>query len=626
MYQAVCLIVLVLFLIPVDAVQASETEVFERPPVEEPRVEPPHWWVGMNNTTLEIMIHDTRIGDAQVRIAHPGVFVKKVHRVPNPNYLFIELEISKAATPGTFPIRLDNNNDSKTYFYELKTRRNTPDRIQGLDNSDLIYLIMPDRFANGDPSNDSFEDLKEQGINRSEMYDRHGGDLQGIIDHLDYIEDLGATALWLNPVIENDMPKTSYHGYAMTDLYEVDKRFGGNAKYQELIEKLHRRDMKIVMDVILNHWGLEHWMVKDLPSPDFINQWDEYTKSTFRAPTVMDPYASNYDRNLFNDGWFDQTMPDLNQRNPRVARYMIQNNIWWIEQAGIDAYRIDTYAYPDQAFMSEWAKAILDEFPNFTMYGETWVHGPGVQAQFTEGNFLRGEYNSHLQSVTDFQLNYAFHDALTHKQGWTEGVSKIYFALAQDFLYKDPYRNVIFLDNHDKTRFLSAVDEDVNRLKCGLGMLMTLRGIPQVYYGTEILLKGEANPDGLVRQDFPGGWDGDAMDKFNAEGRTFEENDLFTYFQTLAIYRKENPVLQTGRLMQFVPENGIYVYFRYNEDKTVMVIVNCHEEAATVMTNRYKERMSNFTSGLDVINNRVLDQLEKVYMPGYSIKILELQP
>ncbi len=381
----------------------------------------------------------------------------------------------------------------------------------------------------------------------------------------------------------------------------------------------------MIMDIIHNHVGDKHFFIEDIPSEDWLNQWDEFTRTTYRAPTLMDPHTSEYDKKLMSDGWFDHHMPDLNQRNPHLATYLIQNNIWWIEYAGLDGYRIDTYAYPDQAFMADWGKAVMDEYPHFHMFAETWVHGSAVQAHFTEDNNLTEGYNSHMPAVTDFQLYYAINEALDRGQGWTEGIARVYFTLAKDFLYKDASRNVVFLDNHDLSRFYSMIKENDDKFKSGIAFLLTTRGIPMLYYGTEIKMKNYSDPDGKVREDFPGGWKEDKTNKFQASGRTDAENEIHDFVTTLANYRKKNKVLQTGELTQFVPVDGVYVYFRHNARKKVMVIMNTHEKEADVSLARFKEFLEGHSKAMNIIDGTNVSLGESLKVKGFTTQVLELK-
>lgn len=590
------------------------------------RIDPPNWWVSMKSKEVQLLVYGEGIGNAAFSMKpYQGVSLKSTEKVSNPNYLFLNLEIGEEATPGELKFTFKLKGKNVKYAYSLLARKNQEGRIQGLDGSDLLYLIMPDRFANGNPENDLWDEAQEKALSRDSLKYRHGGDLKGIIDHLPYIDDLGVTALWINPVFENNEPKESYHGYAITDHYNTDPRLGTLDEYQQLVDDCHARGMKLVKDVVYNHVGDQHYLFKDLPDPSWVNQHDEFTRTTYRAPTLLDPHASQADKDLMAKGWFDHHMPDLDQTNPMLANYLIQNTIWWVEKFGIDAYRIDTYAYPDQRFMSDLVKAVRDEYPQFFLFGETWVHGLPVQAYFTEKSPLNKDFDSHLHGVTDFQLYHALCKGLNEDFGWTSGMNRLYYALAKDGMYHDPAANVTFLDNHDLSRFYSVLNEDMDKLKMALSFLMTTRGIPQLYYGTEILLKNNTWPnDGMVRQDFPGGWAGDKTDKFSAEGRTTEEEAIFQHVRTLARWRKTNSAVQTGALMQFVPEKGVYTYFRYDAQGTVMVIMNQNAEAKAVKTDRFAERMDGFSSGTDVLSGKAVSDLSSLTVEGKSALVLEL--
>ncbi len=588
------------------------------------RVEPMFWFTGMKQPKLQLLVHGDDIALTTIKISYPGVKLVKVNTVENPNYLFLDLEISSTAKPGKFPIQFNHNGKKINYIYELKARDKSINRHQGITNADFIYLIMPDRFSNGDKDNDVIEGMQETALNRDSMYYRHGGDIKGIINHLDYLKDLGVTTLWLNPVLENDQPKTSYHGYANTENYKIDRRFGSNEEYKKLVDESHKRGMKVIKDLVHNHVGTEHFTIKDMPMKNWVNQWPTFTKTTYREQVYMDPYVAKADKTLMVNGWFDKHMPDMNETNPYVKNYITQSHIWWVEYAGLDGFRLDTYAYNDLGYMAEWAKAITKEYPKLTYFGETWVHGVPNQAYFTKGNKINQGFDTKLQGVTDFQALWGINEALNGKFGWMDGVVKLYNTFANDFVYEDPTRNVVFLDNHDLSRFYSVVNEDFNKYKSGLAWLLTTRGIPQLYYGTEILMKNFASPDGLVRDDFPGGWENDKKNKFTAEGRTNKENEAFNYLKTIANYRKNNAVLQTGKMMQFVPEEGIYIYFRYNSTKTVMIVMNSNDAEKTVPTDRYKERILTAKSGLDIVSNQLID-LKNIKVPARTTLILELK-
>lgn len=589
------------------------------------RIEPLNWWVGMENPTLQLVIYGPEIGKTDVQIEDKGIELVKINRVENPNYLFLDVKVAASAKPGWSTLTFSQGKKKLTYRYELK-QRDQKVKAQGVNSADLIYLIMPDRFANGNKANDQVKGMLDMSLNRDSMYLRHGGDLEGIIGKLDYLQDLGVTSLWLTPVLTNDMPQASYHGYANTETYHIDPRFGSNDTYVQLGEQLHKRQMKLIFDVVPNHIGSYHWTVKDKPMSDWLNEWPSYTQTSYKDQTVFDPYASADDKKKMVKGWFVPTMPDMNEQNPYVQNYLTQSHIWWIETAAIDGFRIDTYPYNDLDFMAKWTDRIQQEYPNFTFFGETWVHGVANQAYFLGGKHVGQEVDSKLMGVTDFQLNYAIGDALNQKTEWTAGANKLYSTLASDYQYPTPERNVLFLDNHDKDRFFSVVGENVQKYKSAMAWLMTTRGIPQLYYGAEILMKNFSNPDGLLREDFQGGFAGDKMNKFSPEGRTKPEQDMWSYVQTLANYRKQHAVLQTGKTMQYVPEDGIYVYFRYNEQQTVMVVMNCNDVAKEIKLDRFKERNSNVKSYFDIIQKQEASPADNTLkLEAYETKVLELK-
>lgn len=590
------------------------------------RVEPAFWWTGMNNPKLQLLVHGKNIAARQVTFNYPGVKLQKVNKVENPNYLFLDLEITSAAKPGAFTISFSSAGQKNLQFkYEIKQRNLAANRAQGVTSKDLIYLLMPDRFSNGDKSNDVVKTMRETSLHRDSIYSRHGGDIQGVMNHLDYLKDLGVTAVWMTPEIENDEPHASYHGYAVTDYYKIDPRFGTNELYKAYVEKCHSMGLKVIKDLVHNHIGTESWLIRDMPMKDWVHQWPKYTNSNFHDAAVMDPHASALDKKVMLDGWFDHSMADVNQNNPYVQNYLTQNHIWWIEYAGLDGFRLDTYPYNDAEYMADWARKVKAEFPHFSIYGETLVWSVVNQAYFTQGNTVNRGFDTQLPGITDGQIKDAINEALNKKAGWTDGVGHLYSVLAQDFLYQDASRNVIFLDNHDMSRFLSVVGEDFNKYKAGMAILLTMRGIPQMYYGDEILMKNFSNPDGLVRLDFPGGWAGDKVDKFKASGRTPKENEAFDYVRKLANYRKNTTALQTGKLMQYIPENGIYVYFRYDQQKTVMMIYNSNEKAADLSTNRFAERTNGFTKALNVMTGEQLNNINNLNLPAKSATILELK-
>jgi glycosidase len=588
---------------------------------------PPHWWVEMKHRTVQLLVKSTdrQLQASTVTLHTKGVTLKAVNKLENGNYLALDVEIALDAAPGNVLIELKTGKKKQVVNWPLKQRASSRMYAQGVTASDLIYLIMPDRFSNGDPGNDRIKDYKDQSLNRDSIYYRHGGDLQGVIDHLDYLQDLGVTTVWLTPVLENDMPDRTEHGYAITNHYKVDRRHGGNELYKKLSDELHKRNMKLIQDAVYNHVGLYHIFVQDKPAPDWLHEWPVYTNTTYKDQSLMDPYAAKSDQKRMSDGWFTKFMPDLNQRNPYVANFLIQHALWCVEEFGVDGWRIDTYIYNDLEFMNRCNRALLDEYPNLSLFGETWVHGVANQAFFTRNKFDI-PFKSNLPGVTDFQTNlYGITSAVNEPFGWTTGVNKLYSTLANDFVYDDPAKNVNFLDNHDLSRFFSVVGEDLDKHKLGLAWLLTCRGIPQLYYGTEILMKGFTNPDGWVRLDFPGGWKEDKVNKFTAEGRTEKENEAFTWTKKLANFRKRSSALTTGRFLQYVPEDGVYVYFRYDEKQTVMCIMNTNDQEMMVDLKRFGDQVKNFTSGREITTDRSVVLGDKVRIQKKYLLVMELR-
>ena len=593
------------------------------------RVEPPFWWTGFQNPTLQLMVYGKDIGKSGVSVAgniQTAIELTAVHKVRNPDYIFIDLKIGKGARPGVFTLNFTEN--SKTVAscnYELKPRKPGSALRKGFNNADVIYLIMPDRFANGDTTNDNIAGMKER-VDRSKPDSRHGGDIKGIVDHLDYLKELGITALWITPLVENDQPIYSYHGYSGTDYYKVDPRFGTNDDYLKLGEALHKRGMKLIIDEVFNHCGSEHWWMKDLPSDDWLNQWPEFTRSNYRSGTVSDPYVSTADSNLFSRGWFDKTMPDLNQRNPYLKNYLIQNSIWWVEFAGLDGIRQDTHPYSFRDITSEWCKRMLEEYPNFNIVGECWMNYPATVAYWQKGSRNLDGYNSNLPSVFDFPLHDALIQAFNEKEGWNTGILWLYEIISQDFSYPNPMNIVTFADNHDVNRFLDTQNNDIRKLKMAMAFILTTRGIPEICYGTELLMTtGADKGDGMKRRDVPGGWHGDKRNAFTSSGRTGEENDMYNFMHNLLNYRKSCSALQTGKLKHFIPRDGIYTYFRYDSKNTVMVVMNNNEEQKPHETGRYKEILKTFKSGKDVISGNVITDLSKLTIPGKSVLIIDLK-
>lgn len=587
---------------------------------------PANWWAGMKWNKVQLMLYGDAIGNADnYTINYPGIKVTKVTKAESNNYAFVDITIAPNTKPGIVKILPVNFRSTEYVQFEIKPRRkgNGREFAQGVTNKDFMYLIMPDRFSNGDPSNDRIPGMRDQTLNRDTVFNRHGGDLLGIQNHLDYLSDLGVTTLWLNPVLENDMPERTEHGYAFTNHYVIDKRLGGEKAYQQLIDAAHAKGLKVIQDAVYNHVGLYHFTVQDLPMKSWLHQWDKYTQTNYKDQAVFDPYASNKDKKIMTDGWFTTQMPDLNQDNPFVANYLIQHALWTVEEFGIDGWRIDTYYYNDLAFMNRCNKALYDEYPRITLFGETWVHGVPNQAYAVQNNLNLG-VNSNLQAATDFQTLWAIMDAMNKDFGWTDGVNRLYTTLAQDFLYKDPTRNVIFLDNHDMSRFYSVVNENMDKYLSSITWLLTCRGIPQWYYTSEFATTGTTSPsDGYVRLDFPGGWPGDAANKFTIAGRTQKDQTIYQHLATLANYRKTSSALTTGKFMQYIPENGVYVYFRYDDKQTIMVVMNTAKEEKKISLARFAERTNGFTKYKDIVS-KATGELNDFNLGSYKAVAYEL--
>ena len=592
-------------------------------------VYPSNWWVGMKWNRPQLMLHGNNIASQTITLTpYIGVKLLKVNKVENSNYLFLDLQITANAKPGKLEFKTSSpGGENSTIQFELKQRRpgNGTAFAQGVTSKDFVYLLMPDRFSNGDPTNDRIPGMRDQSLNRDSIFTRHGGDFQGVINHLDYLKDLGVTTVWMTPVIENDMPNRTEHGYAFTNHYRIEPRFGGAGMYKKLSDELHKRGMKLMQDAVYNHVGLYHFTVQDPPMKDWLHQWSNYTQTTYKDQTIFDPHASNADRKQMQDGWFTRQMPDMNQSNPYVSNFLIQHAIWCIEEFGVDGWRIDTYIYCDLNFMNKCNKALVDEYPRITMFGETWVHGVPNQSYFCENNY-NTSFKSNLQATTDFQtLFYGIQPSINENFGWTEGVNKLYTTTSQDFLYKNPMREVIFLDNHDLPRFYSVVGEDTTKYKMGLAWLLTFRGVPQLYYGDEILMTGFTNPDGNVRLDFKGGWPGDAQNKFTKEGRTEKEENIFQYLRRFANFRKNSSAITTGKLMQYVPRDGVYVYFRYDDKQTVMCVMNTNNNSSTFDLSRFSERMQGFTKAYDVATGVEFNLEPKLTIGGKYLLVMELR-
>lgn len=590
---------------------------------------PANWWIGMKYNKIQLMIRGEGVGNhTGFTTTYPGVTISKVNRFANKNYVILDMTIAPTAKPGTIGIRTRKGTEPVNFEFNITNRR--PGRgvefAQGVTSSDLMYLIMPDRFSNGDPMNDKVPGMKDQTLRRDTVFNRHGGDLKGVENKLDYLKDLGVTSIWLNPVWENDMPERTEHGYAFTDHYKVDPRLGGYMGLKRLVDAMHRKGMKYVADAVYNHVGIEHVLFRDMPDSSWFHRWPTFTQTNYKDQTLFDPYAAMIDKKIMSDGWFVKSMPDWDHNNIFVQNFLIQHAIWSVEEFGIDGFRIDTYAYNDLEFMNRCNKALYDEYPKISIFGETWVHGVINQAFFCD-NVFNIKYKSNMQATTDFQtLFYGIQAACNEKFGWTEGVNKLYTTLAQDIVYKNPMRQVIFLDNHDLPRFYSVVNEDTNKYKMAIAWLLTARGIPQMYYGNEILMTGVTSPnDGYVRQDFPGGWEGDAQNKFTEAGRNAKENSLFNFIKTLANFRLKSSAIKTGKFMQYLPVDGVYVYFRYDGKQTVMCLMNTNAEPKTIDLTRFEERMKGYTSALDVAAGQVFQLQKTITLLPVSNLVLELR-
>ncbi len=591
------------------------------------RIEPPNWWVDMESKDLQLMVYGQNIGHYKPAIKYDGVDIQQVIRVENPNYLFIDLNLDATVKAGTFDIVFyQREEEVERHSYSLYSRKDNAPYQKGFDTSDILYLITPDRFANGNAKNDELADMRE-GKDRAFKGGRHGGDIQGIIDNLDYIKDMGFTAIWLNPLLENDMEKYSYHGYSTTDFYKVDPRFGSNEMYQKLAEEADKKGIKLIMDMIVNHCGSFHWWMDDLPMDNWINQWDSYTETNHRKSLLQDPYAATLDKKVFADGWFVPTMPDLNQRNPLMANYLTQNAIWWIEYLGLAGIRMDTYPYPDMDYMTEWTERVMTEYPNFNVVGEEWYLIPSTVSYWQAGKQNRNGYTSALPSLMDFPVQNALVKALTEEESFGTGWIKLYEMLAQDFLYADPYNLVVFPDNHDMSRIFTQLNENYADFKLALTFFLTTRGIPQLYYGTEILM---TNPDtddhGIIRSDFPGGWKGDAIEAASGKGLTDQQKDGQQFLKDLMRWRNDTPTIHDGKLTHFIPKDGVYVYFRYDKSHKYMVILNKNKSDYNLKLDRFSELLSPSENGTDVLSGKKYDfSSGQIQLPVHGALILKVE-
>jgi glycosidase len=595
------------------------------------KVEPAFWWKGMKNPELQILVYGKDIANSEIALSD-GIQIKNIQKVENPNYVFLTVNTDEINIPKfTITSKKDTKNKS-TYTYELKQRLANSANRESFSSKDVMYLIMPDRFSNGDEKNDSNPQLTEK-ANRSLPNGRHGGDLRGIINNLDYIQNMGATAVWLTPVNQDNEKVYSYHGYAQTDLYNIDSRYGSNEEYRELSRNLNKRNMKLVMDYVTNHWGVSHWMIQDLPEKDWIHQFSEgdkgFFRSNYKTTTQFDTNASEIDKKYALDGWFDTTMPDINQKNPLVLKYLIQNSIWWIEYAELGGFRVDTYPYNDKEAMAKWAKAITDEYPKFNIVGETWLNTAGYISAWQKDS-KTGEaahYNSNLPSVMDFMLYDDMPKAFKEKDGWDSGLTKLYNVFASDFLYPDINNVMVFFENHDTERWNEIFNADPKAYKMALTLISTVRGIPQIYYGSEVGMRGDKNKggDADIRRDFPGGWKSDQQNAFNPSKQTAEQKEYYQFTQKLLNWRKGKEVIHTGKTKNYIPQDNVFVYFRYNDKESVMVVINNNEKDTTLDLKRFAESLNTTSKGKEVISDKEISLQNSLMIPAKTSFIIELQ-
>ena len=587
---------------------------------------PSNWFTQMNLHKVQILFRNTNanFSKATINTNYAGVKVLGVHHFENGHYIAVDIEIASTAKPGIVNFVFNNKGEKTSTSWPLVPRRKGRGTsfAQGLNPSDLIYFLMPDRFSNGDPSNDQIAGLKDQSLNRDSIFLRHGGDLKGVTNHLNYFEKLGVSTLWMTPVIENNMPDRTEHGYAATNNYAIEKRFGGDAAYLALSDSLHKRGMKLIQDIVYNHFGRFHFLVQDAPDKNWIHQWPSYTQTHYREQAILDPHHSKADAEKMINGWFTTEMPDVNQENPFVETYLTQNAIWSVETYGIDAFRIDTYKYCNMEVMNRLNQALINEYPDIFNFGECWVDGVSSQAYYVRNN-LNIPFKSNLHATSDFNLLFGgILPALNEKNDWGGGIIKLYSTLSNDYLYKVPSNNVIFLDNHDMTRIHSSLGESVPKTKMAFAWLMTCRGIPQMYYGSEILMKGISNPDGWVRLDFPGGWAGDQKNAFTEQGMTDQEKDFLHYVQLLGNYRKTSSALTKGDMMQYIPEDGLYVYFRYSKDQTIMCVMNTDTKERKLNFEKFSERTQGFTGGKDIVTGNKIGK--EFSLASMTMQVIEL--
>ena len=571
------------------------------------KVEPPIWWTSMEMDTVEFMVYGEDIHELEVESKTLNII--GYESLESANYLFVTAHIPADAIHGQHRLNFKRSNGKKagSLLVEIRKRKDNSALRKGFSSADIIYLLMPDRFSNGNTSNDNVNGMMEK-ANRSFKGGRHGGDIAGVAEHLDYFKDLGISALWLNPVVENNMPDYSYHGYAMTDLYTVDARYGSNQEYADLSAKAKEKGIGLIMDQVANHIGSSHPWMQDLPSKDWVNQWPSFTETNHMKVSRFDPHAAKIDQETFFNGWFVETMPDLNQQNPKLARYLIQNSIWWIEYLDLYGIRMDTWSYPDKEFLANWTKAILTEYPKFNIVGEEWVADPNLISYWQNTTARDDDYESFLPSVMDFPLQTAITGGLKGETGWRSSMAKIYESLANDYMYGTPNNIMIFPDNHDMDRIFTQLDEDFDLWKMAMSIYFTMRGTLQMYYGTEILMTHTGSSDhGDIRADFPGGWKGDTINAFTGEGLSPEQLEAQEWIRTLAKLRRNSCALNSGELLHYIPKDEVYVYFRTFEQENVMVVANRNKDSKTLDLQRFSQGLKDANTGENLITKESID-------------------
>ena len=593
-------------------------------------VEPPYWWYNMESSNVEIMIHGDNINKMKVKLSNAKINIDNITRGHSPNYLFVDLNVSAIKEQKDFEIILTDKDREIRVPYSLKTRRPIAQRSKGITPADAIYLITPDRFRNANTANDNVNGYKEE-LNRTDDYGRHGGDIEGIIQSLDYIDDLGFNSVWLNPVLDNDMKSQSYHGYATTDYYKVDDRFGGNKAYEDLRDQLAAKDMNLIMDMIANHCGSSHWWMDDLPFSDWLNfqkhyeskpvKFDRY--SNHRKTTILDPYSSKIDRQFMTDGWFVESMPDLNQRNQQMERYLIQNSIWWVEKMNLAGIRQDTYSYPDEGFLAKWSCALSREYPDLFVVGEEWTDNPLIVSHWqSDEKSNESRPSSCLPSVMDFPMQMTVSKALTDPETWNTGLPKMYELMVNDIMYGDPSQLVIFPDNHDMSRVYTQMEEDFDLWKIALTYYATMRGIPQIYYGTEVIMGNKGTTShGVIRSEYQGGWDDHDKNYFTQDGMSAQEIEAFEFTKKLFSWRKNSRAVHEGKLMHFAPVNGIYVYFRYTDQKKIMVVINKNDSSQNLELDRFQEIIMGSKTMKNVMSEVSTNIGSSLEMPAKSAQI-----